>query len=300
MTKPISASARPTPPPPGGEEVPMDDRSWFRRNALAIAITTACVLATTVFFLAIPVVFSDKGFIRKADIGKSEWESVDTDQQYDIAIHEAGHVIVNAIVRPDRGFDQVYIKTSKRKDSSTLGMTEFAPSVAGEETLETLDGDTLVDYAGEIAEEALLGDKPYTESSDYKHANSNLYERVTKLCDRKHTCKLLTDKDGRPKKMNVVVAELETKSRERAKKFIEANKDAIIRLANKIMLQPEENRRRTLSAIEITVFLANEKLVNPEEKKKEASSNEQCAEDPNQLVPGVSGQDAGLGGWLSP
>jgi len=271
-----------------------ENRVWVQKDALAIAMMMIGVFAAVIIFLSIRILGNNS---------KAEWVEVESNEQYDIALHEAGHAIVSYLVQPKRKIDKISLKTERRKDSPILGEMTYDKTSSEKETIDTLDADTLVDYAGEIAEEALLGNAPYTESSDFKHAKKNLYERLRKLCKDSAVCKkLLTDERGKTKMMKKKVTELEDKSRERAKKFIEANSDAVKKLANKLMLQPDVDRQRTLGQRELYIFLSAQTFVNPEKKaeQKEDVDNEQCTESPNQPVPGVLQYDAGARDRPSP
>lgn len=288
--KPFSESTRPKPPPPKGKAHAGKTRPpWIRRHVTAVLAVIIAFLVPTIVFLSI-LVATDSGFGGKRD-SEEDWEKVDTDTQYDVAVHEAGHAVVLAIVMPEKFIKSIYLVTSKREEDDTLGMTIWSTNRSETVTLEKLDTRTLVDYAGEIAEEVILGNDPQEKSTDYKHAKKNLYERIRKLCKDPDACdKLLKNTAGKVLTMKDAVTGLEKLSSDRAKKYIEANREVVIRLANLLMLQPEQNRRRTLTGFQIYAFLKKEKLklVNPEAKKAEEQKEDkehEHAEDPKQPMP---------------
>lgn len=193
---------------------------------------------------------------------------ISMDSQYDVAVHEAGHIIANQALIPERRVAGTYVLTRDDPGSDFVGLvtySDFDASTDAKAYVAYLRTDAVTDYAGAAAEKVVLG-TAMPDDPSYRYDGKNASDSLWRLCldDR-----LADEACKGPAVLKNVVGRNRSQTIADAVAVIEANKSAVIELANLIMRQPEKNGRRTLNQEELYRFLADKKLVNPKAPKPE-------------------------------
>ena len=201
--------------------------------------------------------------------GSPKGKPISMDAQYDTAVHEAGHAVANHVLVPQRRISSVYVLAKEKPGTDIVGLVtyddDFSAPADGDAYAAYLRADAVIDYAGAAAEKVVLG-TAMPDDPNYRYDGKNASDSLWSLCldDRlaDEACKgaaVLKNVVGRNRSQTIADAAA----------IVEANKAAVIELANLIMRQPEKNGRRTLNEEELYRFLADKKLVDPKAPKAE-------------------------------
>lgn len=185
---------------------------------------------------------------------------VTEEDKYHSAIHESGHAIASAVLRPS--VENLGISIVPR--GSAGGYNLFNDS---EEkfylTKEEAISEMVVSYAGKAAEKVILNKVSSGPEADLEHASKIAYSMVLEyaMCDSLLTLVGDDQFDSVLIQNKTVETEKICKDAyEKSVKVVTENKEIIIELANALM------EKEILSAEEVQNFLQDKILINPDDK----------------------------------
>ena len=185
---------------------------------------------------------------------------VTEEEKYHSAIHESGHAIVSAVLRPN--VENLGISIVPRGNAG--GYNLFNDSEERSYlTKEDAISEMVVSYAGKAAEKVILNKVSSGPEADLKGASKIAYSMILKYAMHDSLLTLVGDEqfDSVLIQKNTPEAEKICKdSYEKSLKVVTENKEIIIELANALM------EKEILSAEEVQNFLQNKILINPDDK----------------------------------
>ena len=185
---------------------------------------------------------------------------VTEEEKYHSAIHESGHAIVSAVLRPN--VENLGISIVPRGNAG--GYNLFNDSEERSYlTKEDAISEMVVSYAGKAAEKVILNKVSSGPEADLKGASKIAYSMILKYAMHDSLLTLVGDEqfDSVLIQKNTSEAEKICKGAyEKSIKIITENKEIIIELANALM------EKEILSAEEVQNFLQNKILINPDDK----------------------------------
>ena len=185
---------------------------------------------------------------------------VTEEEKYHSAIHESGHAIASAVLRPN--VENLGISIVPRGNAG--GYNLFNDSEERSYlTKEDAISEMVVSYAGKAAEEVILNKVSSGPEADLKGASKIAYSMILKYAMHDSLLTLVGDEqfDSVLIQKNTPEAEKICKdSYEKSLKVVTENKEIIIELANALM------EKEILSAEEVQNFLQDKTLINPDDK----------------------------------
>ena len=185
---------------------------------------------------------------------------VTEEEKYHSAIHESGHAIVSAVLRPN--VENLGISIVPRGNAG--GYNLFNDSEERSYlTKEDAISEMVVSYAGKAAEKVILNKVSSGPEADLKGASKIAYSMILKYAMHDSLLTLVGDEqfDSVLIQKNTPEAEKICKdSYEKSLKVVTENKEIIIELANALM------EKEILSAEEVQNFLQDKTLINPDDK----------------------------------
>lgn len=185
---------------------------------------------------------------------------VTEDDKYHSAIHESGHAIASAVLRPN--VENLGISIVPRGNAG--GYNLFNDSEERSYlTKEDAISEMVVSYAGKAAEKVILNKVSSGPEADLKGASKIAYSMILKYAMHDSLLTLVGDEqfDSVLIQKNTPEAEKICKDAyEKSVKVITENKEIIIELANALM------EKEILSAEEVQNFLQDKTLINPDDK----------------------------------
>lgn len=185
---------------------------------------------------------------------------VTEEEKYHSAIHESGHAIVSAVLRPN--VENLGISIVPRGNAG--GYNLFNDSEERSYlTKEDAISEMVVSYAGKAAEKVILNKVSSGPEADLKGASKIAYSMILKYAMHDSLLTLVGDEqfDSVLIQKNTPEAEKICKdSYEKSLKVVTENKEIIIELANALM------GKEILSAEEVQNFLQDKTLINPDDK----------------------------------
>lgn len=185
---------------------------------------------------------------------------VTEEEKYHSAIHESGHAIASAVLRPN--VENLGISIVPRGNAG--GYNLFNDSEERSYlTKEDAISEMVVSYAGKAAEKVILNKVSSGPEADLKGASKIAYSMILKYAMHDSLLTLVGDEqfDSVLIQKNTPEAEKICKdSYEKSLKVVTENKEIIIELANALM------EKEILSAEEVQNFLQDKTLINPDDK----------------------------------
>lgn len=158
----------------------------------------------------------------------SKNDHVSLEMQYEIAVHESGHAVMDQLQFPERPIERIWLYTERPQSADCLGRTEwgeidscFAPEV--------MDRSIAVVFLGGLAaEQVILDMKPPEVYGDKDSAGEKILEYCEIVaCE----CPSGSSRGGQCLQKDVMRAERDRLYAEAAR-CIEANKGTVVSLAN--------------------------------------------------------------------
>jgi ATP-dependent Zn protease len=179
---------------------------------------------------------------------------VDRDTQYRVAVHEAGHAVAAAILRPRYPVEAIVVRAAVA-DGEPFGTVNHA-RVKRLDTVGEIVDEVVEDLAGREAETLVVGEPSDGGTMDLANANV----RIRDMCTKSGLCGSLLIEDPPSPAMLGTIRRCLDHARARAAALVAANASVIKDLAAVLMAQPEIDGKRMLSAAEFRSFLEGRAL----------------------------------------
>lgn len=187
-------------------------------------------------------------------------ERIPLELQYETAVHESGHAVLNYAYISARPLDQIWLNTEKREDDRLLGLT-----VPGEVQAcypeDTWDRSIALFFLGGLASEQVILNKKPPDAYEDKDAAG---EETLDYCEKVGCACPPASKVGGQCLLKDMMRAERGRLYDLAVRCLEANKETVVSLANQLFRKPPEEadggQRRVLGADELKTFFAEHPL----------------------------------------
>lgn len=219
------------------------------------AILLAAILIVLTGLTAVVIVAVRRGVAvtcpHPSESARPAREHVGFDTQYDAAIHEAGHAVADVVM----GFriTSMYVAVDKEKDDKYLGMVHWDtyPDDRRSES-DSRHARIVVYYAGNVAEQVILGRTVTGDGDDRDNAD----DRILETCQEGECGECPPgSRVGEACLLNGLVNNERAAAKQETQGLIGTHRETVVFLANELMRQPVIGGRRTMTGEAVEAFL---------------------------------------------
>lgn len=226
---------------------------------IVFAVLNLLVLAALAVAIAYQATRSPESACCAEKAKAPEKEHIGFDTQYEAAIHEAGHAVIDVV----SGFrvTSMYIAVDKEKDDRYLGMVHWDSRPDDRRSADEIRRARIaVYYAGNAAELVILNRTPTGDGDDRDNADDRILEHC--LEGKCGECPY-NYKVGEACLLSGLISHERTAAQQLTRDLITKHRETVVRLAEELMRQPVKDGRRTMSGEAVETFLTKHGIEPP-------------------------------------